>query len=220
MFIIFKRDPAQEKLKIPNELFGVTPTAAGNACNILNGAGLKGKFSREAIFAEVCGYHVKTVILEISRVETPYLDVEEGFNQGARFLLENGPRVLSRLRDPKVSQGLRSHGCFAEDLGYIERFLFADKTFSLAASYCSGLGLGVDNRDVRALGRYFAKLLGHTFEQLGSQFAYSARCWRLSHLEYIPHEEFRSRYVVQFSETLIRAIIELEANVDKRLPEG
>jgi hypothetical protein len=120
MFNISKRDPAQEKLKIPNELFGATVAAAGNACNIPNGAGLKGKFSREAIFAEVCGYYVKTVIVATSRAEMQ-VDMEEGFNPGARFLPENAPRVLSRLRDPKVSQGLRSQGFFAEDLGYMER---------------------------------------------------------------------------------------------------
>jgi hypothetical protein len=45
MFNLFKRDPDQEKLKIPAELFSVTAAGASNACNILNGAGLKGKFS-------------------------------------------------------------------------------------------------------------------------------------------------------------------------------
>ena len=36
MFNLFKRDPAQEKLKIPIELFSVTLAGASNTCNILN----------------------------------------------------------------------------------------------------------------------------------------------------------------------------------------
>jgi hypothetical protein len=46
MFNLFKRDPAQEKLRIPHELRSVTAAGAANAGNILNGAGLNGKFSR------------------------------------------------------------------------------------------------------------------------------------------------------------------------------
>jgi len=82
MFNLFKRDPVREKLKIPAELFSVTLAGASNACNILNGASVTyGKFfSREEIFAEVCGAHVKTVIATMSRMEGFVGSIEERFD--------------------------------------------------------------------------------------------------------------------------------------------
>ncbi|MGO9584918.1 MAG: hypothetical protein ACLP2Y_01745 [Limisphaerales bacterium] len=101
MFNLFKRDPVREKLKIPGELFSVTLAGASNACNILNGASLNGKlFSREDIFAEICGAHVKFVIATMSRMEGFVGFIEERFDNGAQFLLENLPAVFNRMKDP------------------------------------------------------------------------------------------------------------------------
>lgn len=131
MFDFFKRDPAREKLKIPGELFSVTAACAANACNTLNGAGLKGKFSREDIFAEVCGAHVKTVIATMSRIEDYMGFAEERFDKGARFLLDSAPRIVGRLEDPGVLSGLRSKGFTSEDLALMAKLLFAERTFHL-----------------------------------------------------------------------------------------
>ena len=140
MFNLFKRDPAQEKQRIPIELFSVTLAGASNACNILNGAGLKGKFSREDIFAEVCGAHVKTVISTMSRAEGLVGTIEERFDKGVRFLLETLPGALLRLKDPKMLNGLKTRGFTLTDIASLEQLLVADKTFDLACSYYMGLG--------------------------------------------------------------------------------
>jgi hypothetical protein len=141
MFNLFKRDPVREKLKIPVELFTVTLAGASNACNILNGASVTyGKFfSREDIFAEVCGAHVKIVIATMSRMEGFVGTIEERFDRGAQFLLENLPTVLNRLKDPKMLNGLKSQGFKDTDLALMEQLLIADKTFNLAASYYMGI---------------------------------------------------------------------------------
>jgi hypothetical protein len=217
MFNLFKRDPAQEKLKIPVELFSVTMAGASNACNILNGAGLKGKFSREDIFAEVCGAHVKTVISTMSRMEGLVGSIEERFDKGARFLLENLPGVLNRLKEPKISNGLKSRGFTLTDMALMEQLLIADKTFSLAASYYMEMGLDVSDEDMLDFGRkYNPKWLAvSSYERSNSMFAYIIRCVRLSHLEDIPHKEFRTSFLTRFNDTLVQAILEQEGNVEK-----
>jgi hypothetical protein len=222
MFNLFKRDPAQEKLKIPHELVSVTAAGASNACNILNGAGLKGKFSRDDIFAEVCGAHVKTVISTISRMEDLVGSASERFDKGAQFLLETLPGVLSRLKDPKVSNGLKSQGWTPTDLALMEQLLITDKTFHLAASYYMGMGLDVSDEDVLDFGRkYNPKLLTLSSEdRSNSIFAYIVRCVRLSHLEDIPHKEFRTSYLIRFNDTLMQAVVELERNVEKLMPKN
>jgi hypothetical protein len=222
MFNLFKRAPAQQKLKIPLELFSVTAAGASNACNILNGAGLKGKFSREDIFAEVCGAHVKIVISTMSRMEGLLGSIEERFDKGERFLLENLPGVLNRLKDPKLSNGLQSQGFTLTDLALMEHLLIADKTFSLAASYYFGMGLDVSDEDVLDFGRkYNPKLLALSSEdRSNSMFAYIVRCVRLSHLEDIPDKEFRTSFLIRFNDTLTQAIVEMERNVEKLMPRS
>jgi hypothetical protein len=222
MFNLFKRDPAQEKLKIPQELLFVTAAGASNACNILNGAGLKGKFSREDIFAEVCGAHVKIVITTMSRMEDLVCLASERFDKGAQFLLETLPGVLDRLKDPKISNGLKSQGFTPTDLALMEHLLIADKTFHLAASYYMGTELDVSDEDVLDFGRkYNPKLLALSSEdRSNSIYAYMVRCVRLSHLEDIPHKESRISYLARFNDTLMQAVLELERNVEKLMPKS
>jgi hypothetical protein len=222
MLNFLKRDPARERLKIPGALFSVTLAAAANAGNILNGAGLKGKFSREALFAEVCGYHTRTVIVTMSRVEDYIGSVGERFDKGAQFLWENAPRILGGLKDPKVLSGLRSEHFTSEDLALMEKLLFAEKTFDLAASYFRRMALDVSDEDVLDFGRkYYPKLLAVGEEDRSdTQFAYSIRCVRLSHLEDIPHMEFRTSYLMRFNETLTLALVEMEGEVERLLPKS
>ena len=223
MFNLFKRDPVREKLKIPSELFSVTLAGASNACNILNGASLSGNvFSRENIFAEVCGAHVKTVIATMIRVEGFVGSVEERFDKGAQFLLENTPAVFNRMKDPKISSGLQSQGFKLTDLVLMEKLLIADKTFNLAASYYMGIGLDVTDDDVLDYGRkYNPKLLDLADEQRSNSiFAYIIRCVRLSSLESITDKTFRSSFVTRFNDTLMQAILEMEQNVEKLMPKN
>jgi hypothetical protein len=222
MFSLFRRDPAMEKLRIPGELLSVTAAGAANAGNILNCAGLRGKFSREDLFAEVCGFHVKTVIATMGRLEDHIDFSEERFDKGAQFLLQNAAGVLARLEDPKVFSGLRAQGFTAEDLGLVKKLLFAESTFHLAASYFARMGLEVTDEDVLDFGRnYNPKLLAVSDEdRSNSIYAYVVRCVRLSHLEDIPNEEFRTSYLVRFNNTLIQAAAEMERNVENLLPKG
>ena len=223
MFNLFKRDPVREKLKIPGELFSVTLAGASNACNILNGASLNGKlFSRKDIFAEICGAHVKFVIATMSRMEGFVGFIEERFDNGAQFLLENLPAVFNRMKDPRILSGLESRGFKLTDVALIEKLLVADKTFSLAASYYMGIGLDVSDEDVLDYGRkYNPKLLALSSEdRSNSMFAYIVRCVRLSHLEDIPHKEFRTPYIIRFNDTLMQAVVELEQNVEKLMPKS
>jgi hypothetical protein len=223
MFNLFKRDSAQEKLRIPVQLFSVTAAGASNACNILNGAGLMGKkFSREDIFAEICGAHVKTVIATMSRMEGFVGTIDERFDKGEQFLLETLPAVLNRLDEPKFSNRLKSQGFTLTDLTLLRQLLIAHKTFTLAASYYMGTGLDVTDEDVLDFGRkYNPKLLALTSEdRSNSIFAYIVRCVRLSHLEDIPHKEFRTSFVIRFNDTLMQAVLELERNVEKLVPTG
>lgn len=224
MFNLFKRDPVREKLKIPVELFTVTLAGASNACNILNGASVTyGKFfSREDIFAEVCGAHVKTVIATMSRMEGFVGSIDERFDRGAQFLLENLPTVLNRLKDPKMLNGLKSQGFKDTDLALMEKLLIADKTFNLAASYYMGIGLDVSEDDVLNYGRkYNPKLLAINSEQRSNSiFAYIVRCVRLSHLEDKPHKEFMISFLIRFNDTLMGAALEMEQNVEKLMPKN
>ena len=223
MFNLFKRDPVREKLKIPGELFSVTLAGASNACNILNGASLNGKlFSRKDIFAEICGAHVKFVIATMSRMEGFVGFIEERFDNGAQFLLENLPAVFNRMKDPRILSGLESRGFKLTDVALIEKLLVADKTFSLAASYYMGIGLDVSDEDVLDYGRkYNPKLLALSSEdRSNSMFAYIVRCVRLSHLQDIPHKEFRTPYIIRFNDTLMQAVVELEQNVEKLMPKS
>ena len=221
MFNLFKRDPAQEKLKIPAELFSVTLAGASNACNILNGAGLNGRFNREEIFAEVCGAHVKTVISTMCRIEGFGFGGDR-FDNHAQFLLENLPTVLNRLKDPKMLSGLKSRGFKLTDLALMERLLIADKTFQLAASYYMRMELDVSDDDVLDYGRkYNPKLLDLSSEQRSNTiFAYIIRCVRLSHLEGIPDKGRRTSILTQFNDTLMQAALEMEQNIEKLMPKN
>jgi hypothetical protein len=221
MFNLFKRDPVREKLKIPTWLYWVTLTGASNACNILNGAGLQGKFSSEDMFAEVCGAHVKTVIATMSRMED-FGGLDEKFDKGAQFLLENVPGVLNRMKDPKALNRLKSQGFTLTDLTLMEQLLIADKTFNLAASYYMGIGLDVSDEDILDYGRkYNPKLLALSSEDRShSILAYIVRCVRLSHLEDIPHKEFRTSFLTRFNDTLMQAALVLEQNVEKLMPKN
>jgi hypothetical protein len=221
MFNLFKRDPVREKLKIPTWLYWVTLTGASNACNILNGAGLQGKFSREDMFAEVCGVHVKTVIATMSRMEGFIGFIDERFDNGAQFLLENVPGVLNRMKDPKALNRLKSQGFTLTDLALMEQLLIAEKTFNLAASYYMGMELDVSDDDILDYGRkYNPKLLALSSEERSnSPFAYIVRCVRLSHLEDIPHKEFRTPFLIRFNDTLMQAALEMEQNVEKLMPK-
>ena len=223
MFNLFKRDPVQERLKIPSELFSVTLAGASNACNILNLASFNAKFfSREDIFAEVCGAHVKTVIATMSRMEGFVGSIEERFDRGTRFLLENLPGVLNKMKDPKISNGLQSRGFKLADLALMERLLIADKTFDLAASYYMGIGLDVSDDDVLDYGRkYNPKLLTLSSDQRSNTiFAYIIRCVRLSHLDEIPDKMRRTSTLTQFNDTLMQAALEMEQNVEKLMPKN
>jgi hypothetical protein len=128
MFNFFKCNPIREKLKIPTELFTVTLAGASHACNILNGAGLDGKFSRRDIFAEVCAAHVKAVICTINRRKDFIGFADQGFDSGAQFLSENLPGVLNKLKDPKVMNHLKSQGFTSTDVALMEKLLIADQT--------------------------------------------------------------------------------------------
>jgi len=223
MFNLFKRDPVREKLKIPAELFSVTLAGASNACNILNGASLNGKFfNREDIFAEVCGAHVKIVIATMSRMEGFVGFIEERFDKGAQFLLENLPGVLNRMKEPKVLNGLKSQGFTLTDLALMEQLLIADKTFNLAASYYMGMELDVSDEDVLDYVRkYNPKLLTLSSEERSNSLsAYIVRCVRLSHLEDIPHKEFMIPFLIRFNDTLVQAALEMEQNVEKLMPKS
>lgn len=224
MFGFFKRDPAQEKLRIPKALFGSAVAGAANACNILNGAGLKGKFSREALFAEVCGFHMNVVISTMSRVDGYEGSLDSRFDQGARFLWENAAGVLSRLDDPTVLNRLKTEGHYTdEDLALIRKLLFAEKTLDLAAAYFAhpvldaSEVLNVSEEDVLDFGRkYNPKLLAFSSEgRRNSLCAYIVRCFRLSHLEDIRDKDFRTSHVVRFNDALVQSVLELERNVEK-----
>ena len=221
MFNIFKRDPVREKLKIPTFLYWVTLTGASNACNILNGAGIKGKFSREDIFAEVCAMHMKTVIATMNRMEGFVGFLDERFDKGEQFLLDNIPGVLNRMKDPKAINRLKSEGFTLTDLTLMQQFLIAEKTFNLAASYYMGMELDVSEEDVLDYGRkYNPKLLEFSSEQRSnSMFAYIVRCVRLSHLEDIPDKEFRTSFLIRFNDTLVQSALEMEQNVEKLMPK-
>jgi len=221
MFDFLKRDPAKEKQKIPSEVFSVTAAGAVNACNILNGAGLRGRFNRDALFAEVCGFHIKTVIATMIRVED-YVGFTAAFDKGAKFLLENAPNVLARLRDPQVSSGLRTQGFTSEDLNLMANLLFAETTFQLAATYYTGMDLDVSEEDLLEFGRkYNPKLLALSSEdRSNSIYAYIVRCVRLSHLEEIPHQESRTSCLVRFNDTLFQAALEMEKNVENLLSKA
>lgn len=219
MFNFFKRDPAREKQKIPVELFAETAAGASNACNILGGAGLKGKFDREKLFSEICGSHVKIVISTMSRVDDCD-DAEEKFDNGARFLLETLPGVFDRLKDPKIASGLVSQGFAHTDLALLEKLLIADETFTLAASYYMRVGLDVSDEDVLDFGKkYNPKLLTLSSNARShSIWAYIIRCVRLSHLEEIPDNGFRTSVLTRFNDTLAQFAVELEKKVEKLIP--
>jgi hypothetical protein len=148
--------------------------------------------------------------------------IDERFDKGAQFLLENLPAVLNRLKDPKILSGLKSRGFTLTDLALMEQLLIADKTFNLAASYYMGMGLDVSDEDVLDYGRkYNPKLLALSSEdRSNSLLVYIVRCVRLSHLEDMPHKEFRTSFVIRFNDTLMQAALELERNVEKLMPKG
>jgi hypothetical protein len=136
--------------------------------------------------------------------------------------LENLPTVLNRLKDPKMLNGLKSRGFKPTDLALMEQLLIADKTFNLAASYYMDIGLDVSDEDVLDYGRkYNPKLLALSSEDRSNSLcAYIVRCVRLSHLEGMPHKEFRTSFLIRFNDTLTQAALEMEQNVEKLMPRS
>jgi len=203
------------------ELFSLTAAGASNACGILNGAGLKGKFIRKDLFAEICAAHMKIVIDAMARVEL-YGDMEEKFDNGVRFLLETLPGVFNRVRDPKMATDLASHGFNLTDLALLQELLVADETFNLAASYFMRIGLEVSDEDVLDFGRkYNPKLLAlSTNARSHSIWAYIIRCVRLSHLEEISDSGFRTSVLTRFNDNLAEFAVELEKRVEKLVPKS
>jgi hypothetical protein len=221
MFSFFKRNPAKDMQRIPVELFSAALAGGSNACNILNGAGLQRKFSREAIFAEVCAFHVITVICTMNRVEAAYGSRHEKFDKRAEFLQETVPGVLNRLKEPKMLNGLKARGFALPDTEYVERHLIAEKTLLLAAAYYLETGLDVDDNDVLEFARkYNTKILSvDSYERSNPIYAHIIRCVRLSHLEDIQHNEFRASFVGRFNDALVEAAIDLERSVERLMPK-
>jgi hypothetical protein len=219
MFGLFKRDPSRAKLRIPLELFSASAAGGSHACNILNGAGLKGKFRREDIFTEVCAVHVRTVISAMSRADGLSGSIDERFDKAAHFLLENLPNVLNRLKEPAFVKKLTAQGFAADDLMLLGKLLIADKIYHLAASYYMCSGLEVSNEDVLKFGRkYNPKILSLGSEDRSNAvFAYIVRCVRLSHLEDITDVGFRTSHIGRFNDTLMESLLELERTVERLL---
>ena len=226
MFNIFKRDPVREKLKIPAELFSVTVAGAANACNTLNLTHFNyhEKFSREDIFAEVCGFHVKIVIGTMSRMEGYCGSLQEKsdrFDRDSQFLLENVPSVFNRMKDQKILSGLTSQGHKLADLVLMEKLLIADKTFSLAANYCLGIEhLDVSDNDVLDFSRKYNQKWLSEENRSNTLYAYIIRCVRLSHLDDIPDKTIRDSAFMRFNNTLVGSVVEMERNIEKLLQKS
>jgi hypothetical protein len=222
MFNFFRRDPIREAakelnmvLQIPVELIAVTAETFAAADAALARAGLRKRFSEEALFAEICAYHVKTVILTINRVAGVAAGafapgVEEAYDRSARSLVKTIPQLLDDMR----SRGLADTE--------LMKVLIADKTIEMAAEYYVGIQLEVSEEDVLEFARkYNPKLLSlNSDDRANPIFAYIIRAIRISHIEDLPSQEARTAAVVELNDVLFKAVLELESKVEKLAPKG
>jgi hypothetical protein len=221
MFNLFKRNPIREAakevkvlLQIPTELITVTARSFSDACSVLVRANLKGRFDEEALFAEICAYHVTTVITTMNRVAgvlggSSSVAFEEAFDRSAKFLVKTVPEILDDAR---------SRGIADTEL---MKVLTADKTLHVAAVYYIGMH-EVSDDDVLDFGRkYNPKLLSlNRDDRANSVFAYVIRAVRIAHVENLPTVEARTAAVGLLNDTLVKAVLDLEAKVEKLTPKG
>lgn len=207
MFNLFKRDPIREAAKeakvmmqIPVELIAVTGEAFGNACDVMARANLKGKFSEDALFAEICAFHVKTVIITMNRVAgimggmfAP--GVEEAFDRSARFIVKTVPAILVDARSKGVADT------------ELMQTLTSDKTLQMAAEYYAGMH-EVSDEDVLDFGRkYNPKILSlNSDDRANSVFAYIIRVIRVTHIEDLPSVQARTATVGMLNDTLVQNV--------------
>ena len=104
IFDLFKRRPARDdprilsersaeaEVRIPEDLYSVTLAAAINGCNVLGVAGLGGKFQKDALIAEMCGYPVNLMIATAHRVKGFLGSRVLWFEKMEALLCEQGPR--------------------------------------------------------------------------------------------------------------------------------
>jgi hypothetical protein len=222
MFNFFKRNPVREMqkevnemVKIPVELIAVTAEAFANAYNVLVRANLKGRFDEQALFAEICAFHVKTVIVTMNRMAgivggmfAP--GVEEAYERSEKFLIKTIPEILANARSKGVADTA------------LMQTLTADKTIEQAAAYYLGMQLEVSDEDVLDFGRkYNPKLLSMgDDDRANSLLAYIIRAVRIAHIEDLQSNEDRTAAVVALNNTLLKAVLELESKVEKSAPKG
>jgi hypothetical protein len=222
MFNLFKRDPIREAmaseakamLQIPVELIAVTGEAAGGAYDALYRAGLKSRFDENALFEEICAFHVKTVIMTMNRVAgvvggmfAP--GVEEAFDRSAKFLVKTVPEILDNAR----SRGIADTG--------LMKTLTTDKTLQTAAAYYTGMH-EISDDDVLDFGRkYNPKLLSLSIDdRANSVFAYIIKAVRIAHVEDLSSAQARTSAVAVLNDTLVKAVLQLESKVEKLAPKG
>ena len=224
MFNFFKRnrDPIREAAneakvmgQIPFELIGVTAETFASADGVLAHAGHRKRFNEEALFTEICAYHVNAVITTMNRVAgvvgsilTP--GVADAWVRSERLLVETVQLILDDARSKGVA-----------DTALMKR-LIADKTLQMAAAYYAGIVLEVSEEDVLDFGRkYNPKLLSlNSDERANSVFAYIIRAIRISHVEDLPSQEARTAVVGEVNDVLFKAVLELESKVKRFAPKG
>lgn len=218
MFGLFKRDPIREAvneakllLQIPVELIGATGEANSSANRVLLNAGLKGKFSEEALIAEIAAFHFKTVVATMIRVAGveggPFSpSVEEAYDRNACWLIKTVNMMMDDLRSKGVAD--------AELLG----LLVSDKTVELSTSYFVRMGLGVTEEDVLDFGRkYNPKIVALSSDDRNnalSLYYYIVRAFRISHIEDLSAQD-RLSPLMEFNNTLFYAVVNLEGKVEK-----
>lgn len=221
MFSFFKRDPVRQAekevkvmLQIPVELIGATGETFANACAGLVRVNLNGKFDENALFTEICAYHVKTVIMAMNRVAgivggmfAP--GVEEAFDRNARFLVTTISEILSDARSRRIADT------------QLMNTLTADGTLQMAAEYYTGMH-GVSDEDVLDFARkYNPKLLSlSSDDRANSVFAYVIRAVRITHVEDLTSADARTTAVGMLNDTLMAAVLELESKVENLAPKG
>jgi hypothetical protein len=215
MFNIFKRDPiremkkeVEEMAKIPAELIAVTGETFASACDVLVRVGLKGRFDEDELFAEICAFHLKTVVVTMNR--TAGLSGEEAYERGANFVVKAVPEVLANAR----SKGVPDTAMFQP--------LISEKTMDRAKEYYLGLEYEVTDADVLDFGRkYNPKLVSLSRdERTNSAFAYIIQAVRISRVEDLSSDGARTAAVAALNNTLLKAVMELETKVAKLAPKG
>jgi hypothetical protein len=222
MLNFFKRDPIREMkkeandlLKIMVELIAVTADGFASVNDVLIRANLKGRFDEQALFDEICAFHVKTVIVTMNRVAgivggrfAP--GVEEAYDRNANFLVKAVTEILADAR---------SRGTADTEL---MRTLTTNKTIDHATEYYLGIQLDVSDEDVLDFGKkYNPKLLSlDSNERANSLFAYIIRVVRVAHVENLPSNEARTAVVAALNNSLMKTVLELESKVEKLAPKG